>query len=104
MTKIAALTMLSLMFLSFGCVYKQNIQQGNPLTATDVAEVELGMTRAQVQFLLGTPLIEDPFHLERWDYVYFYRDGKTGTEFRRRFEVYFENNLVTSIIDLSTDP
>lgn len=101
MTKLAAFTILTLAFLSSACVYKQNVYQGNPISADDVAEVSLGMTRSQVQFLLGTPMIADPYHQGRWDYIYFYRDGKSGTEYQRHFEVHFENNLVTLINDNS---
>ena len=103
MAKLAAFTILSLMFLNLGCVYKQNVYQGNPISADDVAEVQVGMTRSQVQFLLGTPMVADPFHQHRWDYVYFYRDGKSGNEYRRHFEVYFENNVVAEIKDRSSE-
>ena len=103
MAKLAAFTIFSLMFLNLGCVYKQNVYQGNPITADDIAEVEVGMTRSQVKFLLGTPMIADPFHQDRWDYIYYYRDGKTGLEFRRHFEVFFENNVVVEIKEPSAD-
>ncbi|NNF66033.1 MAG: outer membrane protein assembly factor BamE [Gammaproteobacteria bacterium] len=97
---IATLLLVSL-FCS-GCVYKLSVFQGNPVSADDVAQVEVGMTRSQVQFLLGTPLIEDPFHSERWDYIYYYRDGKSGNEFKRRFEVHFIDGKVSEVKDLSS--
>src|SRR5690606_34826979 len=50
-----------------GCVYQMDIQQGNLLEEETIAQVEVGMTRSQVQFLLGTPTIADAFHRDRWD-------------------------------------
>jgi outer membrane protein assembly factor BamE len=57
--------------------YKLNIQQGVVLDAEMIGHLKEGMTRAQVSFTLGTPLLTDPFHANRWDYVYYSRkDGK----------------------------
>jgi outer membrane protein assembly factor BamE len=50
--------------------YKVEIQQGNYVTQDMVAKLKPGMTRSQVRFILGTPLVADPFHADRWDYVY----------------------------------
>jgi len=102
MTRYLTLFIFSLIFLTCGCVYKLSVFQGNPVTPEDIGKVETGMNRAQVQFLLGTPLIEDPFHRDRWDYVYYFRDGKTGAEFQRRFEVYFEGDVVSRVNDVGT--
>lgn len=79
------------------CVHKVSIQQGNYLEADQVAKVEPGMTRDQVKFLLGTPLADNPFAADRWDYVYFYRNGRTGQVLRREVIVYFENDRVSRI-------
>jgi outer membrane protein assembly factor BamE len=56
--------------------YKLDIPQGNEITADQVAKLKAGMTRSQVRFLLGTPLLTDPFHANRWDYIY--SDAKAG--------------------------
>ena len=56
--------------------YRIEIQQGNAITHEMVAKLKPGMTRAQVRFALGTPLIIDPFRKDRWDYVYY--DEKPG--------------------------
>ena len=55
-----------------GCVslYKPEVQQGNVISAEMLETLKIGMTKRQVVFLLGTPLIADPFHPERWDYFY----------------------------------
>lgn len=70
--------------------YKIDIQQGNVLTQEMVSQLKPGLTRDQVRFLLGTPLIADVFHRQRWDYVYSYRNGRTGEVEMRKFAVYFD--------------
>lgn len=59
-------------------VHKIDIQQGNVITEEQVAKLRPGMEKKQVQRLLGTPLIEDPFHRDRWDYVYRFVVGTSG--------------------------
>jgi outer membrane protein assembly factor BamE len=79
------------------CVYRIDIQQGNLLDDDDVSLVDLGMTRSQVQFLLGTPMVADSFHRDRWDYAYYYRRGRSPDLIQRWIIVYFENDRVTRI-------
>ena len=87
------------------CVYRINIQQGNLLDEEDVSQVDLGMTRSQVQFLLGTPMVADSFHRDRWDYAYYYRRGRSPDADRRWIVVYFENDRVQRIDrDLELQP
>ena len=59
-----------------GCVHRPYIQQGNYLETTDVDQVTSGMTRSQVRYLLGTPMISDPFTAQRWDYIYTLKRGR----------------------------
>ncbi len=75
--------------------YKIDIQQGNVLTQEMVAQLKPGQTKDQVRFLLGTPMVVDIFHQQRWDYMYSYRDGQTGKVESRKFAVFFdaENRL-----------
>ncbi len=77
-------------------VYKQDIQQGNVLDDEAVAELETGMTKRQVQVLLGTPSINSPFHQNRWDYMNTYarRGGKAE---KRVLTLYFENGALASM-------
>jgi len=82
-----------------GCVYQANLSQGNVLKQEDLDQVEVGMTRNQVRFLLGTPLIDDPFHEGRWDYVYFLRIGRDDAIFKRWVSIYFNGENVSEIID-----
>ena len=87
------------------CVYRIDIQQGNLLDEDDINQVDLGMTRSQVQFLLGTPMIADSFHRDRWDYAYYYRQGRSPDADRRWVVVYFENDRVQRIErDLELEP
>ena len=69
--------------------YKIDIQQGNVLTQEMVAQLKPGQTREQVRYILGTPLLTDIFHQQRWDYVYSYRNGRTGVVETRQFSVFF---------------
>jgi outer membrane protein assembly factor BamE len=79
------------------CVYRIDIQQGNLLKDKDIQQVEVGMTRSQVQFLLGTPMVSDSFHRDRWDYAYYLRKGRSPDVDRRWVVVYFENDRVSKI-------
>ncbi|MDH3339358.1 MAG: outer membrane protein assembly factor BamE [Gammaproteobacteria bacterium] len=93
---ILALILATLAFSS-GCVYRANLSQGNLIKQEDLDQVEIGMTRNQVRFLLGTPLIDDPFHTTRWDYVYFVRMGRDDATFKRWVTIVFENEIVAAI-------
>ena len=77
-----------------GCVYKMNIQQGNYLVAESVSQLKEGMTRSQVRFLLGTPMVPDAFDDDRWDYYYFFSSQKFKQPLKRRLTVYFADDKV----------
>ncbi len=79
------------------CVYKLDTQQGNLLDVEQVEAVEVGMTRSQVRFLLGTPMVTDPFTQDRWDYMYYFRAGKGGASRRSHVIVHFDGDTVSSI-------
>lgn len=80
-----------------GCsLYKMEIQQGNNISAEELAMVRPGMSAAQVQSILGSPLLVDDFHKNRWDYV-FYLKQPNGTVERRGVTVFFQNNIVREI-------
>ena len=80
-----------------GCVYRIDIQQGNFLEAKDIDRVAVGMTRIQVRSLLGTPMVADPFETTRWDYVYYYKQGRLRKPLSRHFIVFFDGDKVTRI-------
>jgi outer membrane protein assembly factor BamE len=85
-----------------GCVYRINIQQGNFLNQSAVDTVKAGMTRSQVRYLLGTPMVADSFNKERWDYIYYLKKGRTRHVDSRRVTVYFEGDKVARL-DKPTD-
>ena len=85
-----------------GCVYQAPIAQGNLLKQEDVDQVEVDMTRSQVRFLLGTPMIDDPFHLDRWDYIYYLKLGRRDATFKRWVSIHFENDRVAKVIQDQT--
>ena len=76
--------------------FKMDIQQGNFVTQDMIAKLQLGMTRSQVRFALGTPLMVDPFHNDRWDYVFRYMKAGTLTE-QRRLKVHFSNDKLARV-------
>lgn len=76
--------------------YKIDIQQGNVVTQEMVAKLKVGQTRSQVRFVLGSPLVTDAFHPDRWDYVFsLQRQGKSDE--RRRLTVIFEADKLVRI-------
>ena len=83
--------------LASGCVYRINIQQGNFLDQAAVEQVKAGMTRSQVRYLLGTPMVADPFVKERWDYIYYLKKGRTRHVDSRRVTVYFDGDKVARL-------
>ncbi len=82
---------------SAGCVYRPNIQQGNLLKTEDIDQVTVGMTRSQVRYLLGTPMLANPFDPQRWDYIYTLRRGRDRDWDRAHFIVRFEGDKVSGI-------
>lgn len=105
MKAFVLLTILAVSVLA-GCVYQAPIAQGNLLKQEDVDQVEVGMTRSQVRFLLGTPMIDDPFHANRWDYIYYLKLRGRDATFKRWVSVVFEGERVSEILkdqELSED-
>ncbi|MCW8988583.1 MAG: outer membrane protein assembly factor BamE [Gammaproteobacteria bacterium] len=89
---------ISLFFSQFmvSCAYKPDVQQGNTLDDKQVSQLKVGMTRQQVVFIMGTALLKDPFHKNRWDYVYTYAKGRAKAE-RRLLTLYFKDDRLSSI-------
>ena len=80
-----------------GCIFRIDIQQGNLLEESAIDQIEIGMTRSQVRFLLGTPMVADSFHQNRWDYTYYFQEGKSRETERRWLIVYFAEDQVERI-------
>jgi len=90
---LLAVTLLS------GCisVYKTDTQQGNLVTQEMLDKIKPGMTRSQVRFALGTPLVVDPFHPNRWEYYFYFKKGGADTAETHTVTVFFENDTLTRI-------
>lgn len=96
--RLLSILILSVSLLTSGCAYQAALSQGNLLDQEDIDQVEVGMTRGQVRFLLGTPMIDDPFHENRWDYIYYLRIGREQASFKRWISVYFDGENVSEIL------
>jgi outer membrane protein assembly factor BamE len=79
-----------------GC-FKPEIRQGNFLSDDKIALVKPGMTQAQVQFLLGPPMVRDPAHPERWDYVRYVNPNDGEPEQNWQVVVYFDAGKVSRV-------
>lgn len=75
-----------------------DVQQGTIITPEMTEQLKPGMTRNQVRFVMGTPTISDPFHQNRWDYVYTLQQGR-GPEERRHIALFFDGDTLVDIID-----
>lgn len=95
--KLILIVSLLTLALASGCVYRQNISQGNFIKQEDLDQVEVGMTRNQIRFLLGTPMIDDPFHIDRWDYVYYLKIGRGDAVGQRWVSIFFVDDVVSEI-------
>ncbi|MDE2337728.1 MAG: outer membrane protein assembly factor BamE [Gammaproteobacteria bacterium] len=92
--RLAAL-LAALSGLLGGCVYRMSIQQGNYLDGHTVRQLKVGMTRVQVRYLLGTPMIQDVFDTNRWDYVYYFKRGYVQRPIESRVTVFFHDGKVS---------
>lgn len=91
------LLIAALAFSTAGCgiLYKQPIYQGNLLEKAAVDQLQAGQSKQQVQALLGTPSIADPFHADRWDYMAAERSNRRGTTEIKNLTLYFEGNTLS---------
>ena len=101
---IGVLFISSLLFQGCGSglfsTHRPDVQQGNALPEDRISQLESGMSTEQVRFLLGAPVLRDPFHGDRrWEYVYYFRPGMGDVE-RRRLTIHFdETSRVERIVD-----
>ena len=77
--------------------HRIEIQQGNYITQEMVAQLKPGMSRDQVRFVLGTPLVSDIFHADRWDYVFVRQRANSPDVEYRRIAVFFGDGKLTRI-------
>ena len=103
------LLLLIVVILNVSCVYRPNLQQGNLLNLENLDRIEIGMTKSQIRYLLGGPVLGTPYESERWDYIYLYQDrmdaNPSNQDQRYWLVVYFDENKVTRIEkDVTTSP
>lgn len=97
LARAARVALVLTCLMQASCVYRMVVQQGNYLDARQVTQVKEGMTRAQVRFLLGTPMLPDAFDQERWDYLYTLQLGRLEKPERQRLTIYFTEDKVSRI-------
>lgn len=80
-----------------GCVYRMPIQQGNILNPDQVQQIQVGMTRTQVSYVLGTPMVPPSFNNDRWDYYLLIKDRRLQAPVQQRMTIWFEDEKVARI-------
>jgi len=89
--------------LAAGCIYKIDVEQGNFVTQDMVDRVKPGMTKAQVKQILGTPLLTDVFHADRWDY--YFDNAKSGKRVaHKKLTVVFKDDKMVSVTGEANPP
>ena len=103
MSKTFFYSLLLCLTLLSGCsgklftIHKIDVQQGNAVEVEKVEQLAVGMTKEQVEFLLGSPMLTDIFHPERWDYIYYLIPGY-GEKERRHVSIIFNGNKIIEIV------
>ncbi len=91
---VLASTLSACSTLQFPGVYKITVEQGNVVTQEMVDQLKPGMSRDQVEYIMGSPLIKDTFNPDRWDYVYNIKRGDDARE-QYRMTIYFKNDQLS---------
>jgi outer membrane protein assembly factor BamE len=92
---VALGTLCACSFVGFPGVYKIDVEQGNIVTQEMADQLKPGMSKRQVRFILGTPLVEDTFNQDRWDYPYVKRNGNTVLSESRLTVIFDGDSLLT---------
>ena len=74
-----------------------DVPQGNRIDAGLVEELKIGMSRNQVEFLIGSPAVDDLYHPDRWYYIYFFKTGRDGNIEKRHMTLHFKDDLLSAI-------
>ncbi len=98
-------TLLVAMALSVGAcaewlpdAHRLDLQQGNTIKLEQVKQLEIGMSKEEVRKILGSPMLADPFHNQRWDYIYRFIPGR-GFERKSRLTLFFSDDILQRIDD-----
>lgn len=78
--------------------HRLDLQQGNTVKLEQLDAIGIGMTKAEVRKIMGSPMLSDPFHAQRWDYIYRFIPNK-GFERKSLLTLYFEDDLLARIDD-----
>jgi outer membrane protein assembly factor BamE len=81
---------------SYIAPYRIDVRQGNWVTQEMMSQLKPGQTREQVRFILGSPLVSDMFHADRWDYIYRLQPGRGEAE-QRRIAVFFQDEKLVRV-------
>ncbi len=97
LTVILVLALVGCTYIPQVTPYRIEIQQGNYLNQEMLSQLKPGMTKDQVRFILGTPLVTDPFHVERWDYVFTHSPANATQSEKRRVAVFFTDGKLSRV-------
>lgn len=101
MTYIKTLCLLvAVSFAAVGCnwaTYRIDVDQGNIIDKQALSKLQVGMTKEEVKRTLGSSLLTDVFHSNRWDYVQYYKSGRTQKVQEGRVSLFFTNGLLSNI-------
>ena len=93
---ITCIASLALAACSPRLIHKIDVQQGNVITQLQVNQLEPGMSRSQVRFIMGSPMVADVFHQNRWDYIYLFQPGY-GEAVEKRVTLFFDDDSLARI-------
>ncbi|RDH80823.1 MAG: outer membrane protein assembly factor BamE [endosymbiont of Galathealinum brachiosum] len=100
---IISIISAALFFTSACDPHRIDIQQGNKVTPENFAKLKNGMSRNQVVFVLGSPLLKDPFHQDRWDYIFYLKPGNKDVK-QSRLTLHFDGDTLIRIDDSAYTP
>lgn len=91
---VVRIILIAALGLGSGCLYRMPVQQGNVQNPDLVAQLQPGMTRSQVSFLMGTPMVPNGFNTDRWDFYCYSRNERGQTTSTKRLTVWFKDEKV----------
>jgi outer membrane protein assembly factor BamE len=106
MNKKASIALIACSLALSACIkpYQPNVQQGNIINNSDLREIRYGMTKQEILFILGTPMVIDPFNEQRWDYFFSNRNQRKNQTDQRLITAIFDGDklvLLKGDVDLS---
>lgn len=90
--------LLLTLLLSACAVYKIDVQQGNEITVEMLNKLEIGMSKREVSKVLGNPLVNDPFHVDRWDYYFYLKEGTSGDVQQASATLHFTEDALSKVV------